>query len=146
LAEGIPQARRRTLLLGPPPVPATAALNPKVTSLDFTQRRKAARANYATPVRVILENGVAIDGRNEDASEGGLLVISQAADDAVGQKVTLRFALPMEGKVITLPAEVRWERRSGGRRATGLQFIAPPRDMTASIARYVALMGQAKTG
>jgi serine/threonine-protein kinase len=149
LAQSIPQARRRTYLFGPPPMPPAAAPNPTAVPTPFenpAQRRKQARANYATPVRVILQSGLAIDGRSEDVSEGGLLVIFEDADIAVGQKVTLRFALPMEGKVVTLPAEVRWERRSGGRRATGLQFVDPPRDLTSSVARYVKLMGVPKAG
>src|SRR5262249_57255551 len=107
----------------------------------FAQRRKNARANYATPVRVILNSGQVIDGRSEDVSEGGLLVIFEDGEVKVGQSVTLRFALPMEGKVVTVPAEVRWERRSGGRRAARPTFQNPPHQPKTSIDRHAKLMG-----
>ncbi len=149
LVLAIPQARRRTLLFGPPPLPVGAAVNPLATPTPVdagAQRRHAARANYATPVHIVLENGRTLDGRSEDVSEGGLLVILQdSAEIPAQQTVTVRFALPMEGKVVSSKAEVRWVRASQGRRAIGVQFIDAPPEVGPSVTRYIELMGVPKT-
>jgi serine/threonine protein kinase len=134
----VPGAIRATSLLGPPS--SGAAL----TRPD-AQRRRAPRAPYSTPVRLMLEKGV-LDGRSEDISEGGLLVLSEATCTP-GQRVALRFALPMEGKVVSVEADVRWVRAASGvdtrgLRAVGLEFVALPEPVRTSVARYVELMTQ----
>ena len=64
-----------------------------------------------------------------------------------GQRGTLRFALPIEGTIVGVEVAVRWARAAraddeDGPRAVGLELIAPPPVVVASIARYVDLMKQ----
>ncbi len=136
LEQAVPGAVRATSLLGPPS-PSAGVTRPDA------QRRRAPRAPYNTPVRLLLEKGV-LDGRCEDISEGGMLVLSEATC-APGQRVAVRFALPMEGKVVSVEADVRWVRAASGidtrgLRAVGLEFVALPEAVRASVARYVELM------
>jgi hypothetical protein len=65
-----------------------------------------------------------------------------------GAPASVRFALPIEGKVVGCEVKVRWVRAArpdqpGGARAVGLEFVAAPEPLRASIARYVGLMGTA---
>jgi len=65
---------------------------------------------------------------------------------APGSIVVVRFALPIEGRVIACQARVRWIRdaRPGdaeGPRAVGLEFTELSPEVRASIARYCTLMG-----
>ena len=136
IEEAVPGATRNTALLGPPPAPKGV--------LTGEQRRRTPRAPYNTPARLVLRDGKAIDGRTEDVSESGALVLS-FADCEPSQRVGLRFALPMDGKIVGVEADVRWVRASDepgshGMRAIGLEFVQPPAEVRASIARYVQLM------
>jgi eukaryotic-like serine/threonine-protein kinase len=109
----------------PPPLPAT--------------RRRFPRAPYVTPVRIHHE-AIVLEGRSEDVSVGGLLVLApQAFEQAALVKV--RFALPMTGRVIELDATARWVKAAGVRGAVGLQFSALPADAHEVIERYVTMMG-----
>jgi serine/threonine protein kinase len=147
----VPHARLRTTLLKPQvpsvePARAAAAVAQTASAPDpEPQRRRAQRAPYATPVHIIFPNGESIDGRNEDISTGGMLVLSRVPCDA-GQRVLVRFALPIDGHVVSCPAEVRWVRASraddaASPRAIGLEFAGASKQMTSAIARYVALVG-----
>jgi serine/threonine protein kinase len=138
LEQAVPGAVRATSLLGPPS-PSAGITRPDA------QRRRAPRAPYNTPVRLLLEKGV-LDGRCEDISEGGMLVLSEATCSP-GQRVAVRFALPMEGKVVSVEADVRWVRAASGvdtrgLRALGLEFVALPEPVRTSVGRYVELMTQ----
>lgn len=140
---------------GPPPVPVrAAALGPEATGrasmpgnaralpvpppLPAT-RRRFPRAPYVTPVRIYHEQTV-LDGRSEDVSVGGLLVLApQAFEQAALVKV--RFALPTTGRVIEIDATARWVKAAGVRGAVGLQFSALPAEAHEVIDRYVTMMG-----
>jgi serine/threonine protein kinase len=142
LHAAVPAERRRTTLLGAPPVPKFAPAS--APSAD--PRRKMPRAPYVTPVSVVVGGGT-VDGRTEDISEGGLLVITRQACEA-NQRAKVRFASPIEGRVVTCEAHVRWVRAAppevaNGARAIGLEFIDASPEIRASIARYVAAMGEA---
>jgi serine/threonine-protein kinase len=134
----VPDANRGTTLLGPPPLPR-AELRVE------EQRRRAKRAPYNTPVQLVLAGSQnrTIDGRSEDISEGGILFLSHA-DCPTDQRVSARFALPMEGKVISVEAQARWIRAAPGHalgiRAMGLEFVDLPPAVRSSIAQYVGLM------
>jgi serine/threonine-protein kinase len=135
----MPGASRDTTLLGPPPLPR------QVTPAE-QQRRRAKRAPYNTPVQMALPGpgDRTLDGRTEDISEGGLLVLSHAECKA-DQRVAVRFALPMEGKVVAVDAHVRWVRAAHGPHAPGicaigLEFADLPTPVRTSIAQYVSLM------
>jgi len=139
IASAFPGAGRDTTLLGPPPLP-------KRESPAEEQRRRAKRAPYNTPVRLLLTGpqGETVDARTEDISEGGLLVLSQVACK-IDQRVVVRFALPMEGKIVGVEAVVRWMRAAQGShapgiRAIGIEFVDLPAAVRASIAQYVGLM------
>lgn len=131
----LPGASPRTTLLGPPPLPASVG-----AAQAGAQRRQWRRAPYSTPLQLLLESG-GIDGRSEDISEAGLLVVSRESC-ATGQRAVVRFALPMEGKVVSVDAQVRWVRAAHSRHAIGLEFPAPPAYVRMSIARYVDLMSE----
>jgi serine/threonine-protein kinase len=142
LHAAVPAERRRTTLLGAPPVPKFAPATPPAAD----PRRKVPRAPYVTPVSLAVGGGT-VDGRSEDISEGGLLVITRQACEA-NQRAKVRFASPIEGRVVTCDAHVRWVRAAppevaNGARAIGLEFIEPTPEVRASIARYVAAMGEA---
>jgi serine/threonine-protein kinase len=142
LHAAIPAERRATSLLGPPPASRFASSGP----VGEDPRRKMPRAPYVTPVNLLLKGG-AIDGRTEDISEGGLLVITRHPCEP-GQRATIRFASPIEGKVVSCEVHLRWVRAARpemaqGARAIGVEFIDPAAEVRASIARYVAAMGEA---
>jgi serine/threonine protein kinase len=153
IEDAVPGAMAHTTLLGPRPLPVKApSLVPmaKPAVVDAGQRRRFPRAPYATPVRILLANGGTLDGRNEDISEGGMLLLSREVC-AQDEKVNVRFALPMEGRVVSCPAVVRWLRaaRPGdpeSPRAIGLEFVDLLPEVRASIARYVELIGDPSQG
>jgi eukaryotic-like serine/threonine-protein kinase len=145
LYAAIPSPRTRTLFLGAPPMPKFGP-PPAPRPDPQEQRRRARRAAYATPVQIALANGSTIDGRSEDISEGGLLVICRAPCEA-NVRASVRFAMPIEGKVVSVEVQVRWVRAARpsepqGPRAIGLEFVSVTEPMRESIAKYVALMGE----
>ncbi|HEY5372275.1 MAG TPA: PilZ domain-containing protein, partial [Polyangiaceae bacterium] len=104
-------------------------------------RRRFARAPYVTPARILRANGGTLDGRSEDISVGGLLVL---APQAFGQeeRVTVRFALPITGKLLDVPATARWVKNAArGAGAVGLEFAALAPDHLTVIENYVTAMG-----
>jgi serine/threonine-protein kinase len=109
----------------PPPLPAT--------------RRRFPRAPYVTPVR-IYHGETVLEGRSEDVSVGGLLVLAPQAFEQA-QLVKVRFALPMTGRVIEIAATARWVKAAGVRGAVGLQFTSLPTEAHEVIDRYVTMMG-----
>ncbi len=161
LAASIPSPRRRTQLFPtavasmanaqggqtPAPEPHRPASSGAMRAALPVEQRRAARANYATPVHVTLPDGTHVDGRSEDLSEGGLLIILEGGMlISHEQIVRLRFALPMDGKVVSCSAHVRWVRAAHGRRAMGVQFADPPVELGTQVTRYIELMGVPKEG
>jgi serine/threonine protein kinase len=147
LRDAAPGARTRTFLLGPPPLPKAAAQAGPRPPAKPPEQRRAPRAPYTTPVSIIL-GGSTVDGRSEDISAGGLLVISRQTCPAKA-RVSARFALPIEGRVVVCEADVRWVRAAHagmdeGPSAIGLEFVDPSAEIRASITRYVELMGDGK--
>ncbi len=162
IQEAMPSGRTRTRLLGTLPSkkleivkekPSDDASQPQIAAAGM-QRRRALRAPYATPVRIVIpaEPGtpnaemVTLEGRNEDISEGGMLVISRDACP-VNRRVYIRFALPIDGRIVTVAADTRWIRaaRPGdveGPRAIGLEFSRLAPDVAEVISAYVGLMNQ----
>jgi serine/threonine-protein kinase len=113
----------------PPPLPAQPAT-----------RRRFARAPYVTPACIFRDNGTTLDGRSEDISVGGLLVL---APQAFGHEehVKVRFALPFSGQLVEVPAIARWVKMARGTGAVGLEFSALAPDHLAAIENYVVAMG-----
>lgn len=141
-----PAARASRRPTAPPPL---AAEPPP----GDASRRKEPRASYATPVSLSL-GGRTIDGRSEDISQHGMLAVLRETL-AVGTECAVRFALPIEGRIVTCPAIVRWARTasmvtsdgsppssgSAAACAVGLELVDPAPPTCASIDRYITLMG-----
>ena len=121
---------------------AGAAVPPPLPDQPAATRRRFARAPYVTPARILRDNGTTLDGRSEDISVGGLLVL---AGQAFGQEehVKVRFALPITGKLLEVAAIARWVKMARGTGAVGLEFVALAPDHLAVIENYVIAMGGA---
>jgi serine/threonine protein kinase len=114
---------------------------PVVPSVESPARRKHARAPYTTPVRLTTATGP-VDGRSEDISAGGMLIISRSRPK-VDEKVVTRFALPIEGRVASVRGTVRWIR--GGEKgpaAIGVEFDEADSSLVTSIERYIEVMSR----
>jgi hypothetical protein len=123
----------------PPPMPAPVAV---LEAPKGQELRKKPRASYVTPVRVT-RGATALDGRSEDVSESGMLLVMREACTA-GEKIGLRFALPMDGLVASCQARVAWSRSHAGMpgmHAVGVELIDAPEAITGAIAKYMRLMG-----
>ena len=149
--EGLTADRtKRTSMLDADPVKRGASLRPPKapTAEEPTELRKHPRAPYRTPVRVEVPGIGAVDGRSEDISAGGLFVVTRGhiADKA---QVSIRFALPIDGKVVSETAIVRWSRAPneedvGAVRAIGIELVSPGSETQKQIARYVQFMASEK--
>jgi serine/threonine protein kinase len=111
-------------------------------------RRKHPRAPYITPCRVVRADGTTIDGRSEDISEGGILIVlpinyrgTAGANSSGVEQIQARFALPTTGVVATVPGTVRWLKDGQGRAALGVAFNDPVPAVRQSIATYVRVVG-----
>jgi serine/threonine-protein kinase len=132
-----------------PDVPALAAalraaIGPSVPAPSASpadQRRTYARAPYRTPVRLVRSDHSTLDGRSEDISEGGLMVVAPAGKTTAGETAELRFALPTTGTIARLHGVVRWVRPArSGLAAIGFEFADLPRAMCDEIAQYARWM------
>lgn len=112
---------------------------------NVATRRKHPRAPYITPCRVVRSDGSTIDGRSEDISEGGLLIVLpvnyRGATTTSSDRIQARFALPTTGVVATVSGTVRWLKDGQGRAALGVMFDEPDEAVRHSIATYVRLVG-----
>ncbi|MCB9623963.1 MAG: protein kinase [Sandaracinus sp.] len=107
--------------------------------LDASSRRRHVRAPYVTPVRVFVGDRH-VDGRTEDVSEGGLLVVTDG-DVPHDAEVRVRVTLPTQGKVVLLAATTRWVRAHRSVRALGLAFTNLPEEVRQDIRAYVEIVG-----
>ena len=119
-------------LVAPTPAEVELAANPQ-------RRRKFVRAPYVTPIRVVLSNNKVADGRSEDISEGGILLVADTGI-AANERVKLRLPLPTSGRVVILDAMTKWFKTSRTQRAVGMEFIDAPQDVCDEIRAYAALM------
>ena len=144
LLAAAPRARERTQLLDASPKAREVASGPSPAAPGPEQRRFA-RAPYRTPVRIEVPGIGALDGRSEDISASGLLVVSRGSL-RVGSEVTVRFALPLDGRVVAEAAVVKWSRParsddSSGQCAIGVELTAASTESLRQIERYTSLMG-----
>lgn len=103
-------------------------------------RRQFTRAPYSAPVRLVTRGG-AVDGRTEDISEGGLLVVV-TGECGEGESVTVRFPLPTSGRVVTAAGVARWIKVQRGRRAVGIAFESLAEDAAAEIRAFADIMSR----
>jgi serine/threonine protein kinase len=148
LPAGPPAALRRPepmKIPGGTPVAETPVSAPKPQFDDPSQRRQFARVPYVSQIRIIYADGMALDGRSEDVSEGGLLAVTdrRCRDN---EQAELRFALPLDGRVAKIPVETRWVNTSRGMAATGLRFLSLTDAQRMAIQQYVELMNAPKPG
>ncbi len=93
----------------------------EVTAPAEGPKRRFARAPYVTPVTTIQHDGAQYSGRNQDLSEGGLLVLLPLA--CKPELITFaEFALPMSGLLVSVPVKGRWVRSARMASAVGLEF------------------------
>lgn len=103
-------------------------------------RRVHPRAPYAALANLQRANGASNDARIEDLSEGGVLVVARETY-AAGDTLRIRFGLPISGRILAVPALVRWSRVARGSPVIGLEFRELPDAARNEIRQYVALMG-----
>lgn len=105
-----------------------------------SRRRQFKRAPYVTPVRVLMDKNTTSDGRTEDISEGGLLMVMDGGNCGDGQRVRVRMVVPVSGRVVELEGTTKWIIRGRAQRAVGLEFIDLPDEVRGAIRSYVTLM------
>jgi c-di-GMP-binding flagellar brake protein YcgR len=108
-------------------------------------RRHHVRAPYVTPVVLRTRTGSEIQARSEEISEEGMLVLSPLGF-VLGATVEVRFASPLTGEMIRMPAAVRWTREGRGRTAMGLEFTSVPQAVRDNIAQYIGMLPTAQQG
>lgn len=115
---------------------------PPSDGLTVQQRRRYAREPYVTPVRVEFPDGTTSDGRSEDISEGGLLVVLSRshADCHDRDTVLVRFSLPISGQVVKVPATTRWVRDAHSKAMLGVEFNMITDEQRTEIAQFVQVM------
>lgn len=139
-----PRTRDRTRLLeasmeerkSEPPPPAS------IVASSSPEQRKHLRAPFRTPVRLELQGSAPVDGRSEDISGGGLLIMTSKASVTKGASLVVRFALPIDGRVVSEEATVKWVRGT----AIGVALVSPGEETARQIQRYVELMGEERPG
>lgn len=115
---------------------ASDTLPPSAPEGEEDSRRGFARALYGAPIELWVGERV-IQGRSEDISEGGLLIIADGVADE-GTELTLRLPLPATGTIVACPARIKWVReRETGKSAMGIELVDLETSVRAAIADYV---------
>jgi serine/threonine protein kinase len=118
---------------------------PVRTKSSYGARRKHPRVPYVTPCTLAFSDGQLADGRSEEISIGGMLVLSASAPPPGKEDLSVRFALPSSGKLVERQAKVRWIKESRGRVAIGLQWTDEVIEMDRLVAEYLATLEIEKT-
>ncbi len=106
--------------------------------------RRYVRAPYVTPVLLSTGGGAETEGRCEEISEGGMLVVSPLALEP-GTALRLRFATPVAGDMVSVQAKVRWATEGRARCAMGLEFERAAASLRDVISEYAQLFEEAHT-
>jgi len=106
-------------------------------------KRQFQRAPYSAPARVWMRAGQ-VDGRTEDVSEGGVLVVV-SAECVEGEKVRVRFPLPTSGLVLEVEGVARWIKTQRAQRAMGIAFDRLGQDALRDIRAYAEIMTRRAT-
>lgn len=102
-------------------------------------RRRHTRAPYTTSVAMHTANGQRFEGRSQDLSTGGVLVLADAPFNS--EKITkVELALPSNGSPVILPAVGRWSRAARQGLIVGVEFTELPEELSENIRKYVAEM------
>lgn len=108
-------------------------------------RRRADRAAYLSPARV-LRGERSVDGRIQNLSARGLLISLPASAMDVADAVIVRFALPISGTVVSLPAVAVRVTSGATGIDVGLAFSLVPEESARELARYVTAMAPRDDG
>lgn len=132
-------SRKPTHLLEASPRSRNLATGKK-ESVARPEQRRWTRVPYRTPVRVEVVGVGTIEGRCEDISRGGMLVVCRGRV-AAGARVTVRFALPLDGRPVAETGIVRWSHaaRSDANsitHAVGIELDAMSSEAVRQVERY----------
>lgn len=106
------------------------------------QRRSELRAPYVTPVG-LEHDKLAVHGRCEDISLGGMLVLTSQPLGVVPE-LKIRFALPGRARFVVERGAIRWNRRGRqGLVVSGVQFLSLTTQSEEAINEYVEHYGRA---
>ena len=118
-------------------------LDLSVATAPSGRQRQFLRAPYSAPARVWMRAGT-FDGRTEDVSEGGVLVVV-SAECAEGETVRVRFPLPTSGLVLEIEGIARWIKTRRAQRAIGIAFDGLGQDALRDIRAYAEIMTRRAT-
>ena len=110
-----------TINVDPAELEEMAAVPPLLPK-DVRARRRQPRVPFAAPVRVSWA-AVTADGRSEDVSEGGMLVMIDATPEP-NTNVTLHFDVPGTSTRAVVASRVQWVKPGRRRTAVGLEFLS----------------------
>jgi len=117
----------------------TAADSPAAKVKAGGPRRRHARAPYVTLAHIDCQDGSHADGRIEEISESGVQFVGKRAF-VEGEPVSVRFALPVTGRIAAVTATCRWARATRGSTAAGFELSNLSSDAIGEIRKYVSLM------
>ena len=112
----------------PPPLPVSGG----------AELRRDERVPFICPVQVFGPGALHKHGRSEDISATGLLVLTDHKY-ANGEKVQLRFPMPISGKIVEVEGVCRWTKMAARHVATGFAFENAPDPVMAEIREFVTL-------
>lgn len=143
LLDANPERRGTSIPPAPRPMSVAPIATNEANEANAAELRRYPRAAYRTPVRVEVPGIGAVEGRSEEISARGLSFVTRGkvVDDA---QITVRFALPIDGKIVSESGVVRWSRAPSSDDAAcaiGIELASPTFESEKQIARYVALMG-----
>ena len=126
-------------LLGAAPARANEGAAPVAAPAParVEQRRRHARVPYVTEALVVRADGTPLEGRTEDVSEGGVLVVTPTPC-GIGERVRVRFALPGSARLLVLDGVVRWARQAREKALLGVELVEATAEVRAALAAAVA--------
>lgn len=117
------------------PAKPRAPTDPEISA---QRRRQFTRAPYVSPVRLLF-GSTPCDGRTEDISEGGALIVTKS-ECARDHTVRMKLPLPGSGRVVTVDGITRWVKTQRAQHAIGVEFSNLADDARSDIRTYVKVM------
>ena len=133
-----PQITPVPLLKRANPAATTTPQPPPLPSAGGAELRRDERVPFICPVQVFGPGALHKHGRSEDISATGLLVLTDHKYEN-GEKVQLRFPMPISGKIVEVEGVCRWTKMAARHVATGFAFENAPDPVMAEIREFVTL-------
>jgi serine/threonine protein kinase len=133
-----PQITPVPLLRRANPDATTTPQPPPLPSSGGAELRRDERVPFICPVQVFGPDALHKHGRSEDISATGLLVLTDHKYEN-GERVQLRFPLPISGKIVEVEGVCRWTKMAARHVATGFAFENAPAPVMAEIREFVTL-------